>query len=459
MFPPLILASALALPALSIAPNAPDRAFPYDLHETTLDNGLRVVVVEKGNDGMFALYMAIGTGSRDEVEPGKSGFAHFFEHIMFKGTAKVPADARTALLGSLGVDESGYTTDDFTVYHLTGPADALPAIVELEGDRYQRLAYSEETFKIESRAVLGEYNKSHSNPDNQAYEDLCALAFDTHTYKHTTIGFLKDIEAMPQGYAYSKEFFQRFYVPNNALLFVVGDVKNADVVAQVKQHFGSWTGKRADTTLKDEPPLTKERRKDTTWDQPTLERLHVAWRVPSSVRDVKAGALSAVLSRYVFSDSSALTKEVVLDKQLAESVQSWWEPHKDAMLFPVVAKVKEGHTSDEVLARVQAALDDVAAGNVDAKRFEAVKSNLRYSLLMSLTSADSVAGTLASQSGPSMNPHALDETLAAVKTLTPQDLSAFVKANFATNQRAIVTLKHVPKPDAKNDGKKKGGAK
>ena len=104
-----------------------------------------------------------------------------------------------------------------------------------------------------------------------------------------------------------------------------------------------------------------------------------------------AAAGVAVLSRYVFSDSSALTKEVVLDKQLAESVQSWWEPHKDAMLFPVVAKVKEGHTSDEVLARVQAALDDVAAGNVDAKRFEAVKSNLRYSLLMSLTSADSVA--------------------------------------------------------------------
>ena len=111
---------SLAIAAITPAPAA-STAFPYEMHETRLDNGLRVVVIPSDTRGMFALYGVVGTGSRDEVEAGHSGFAHFFEHMMFRGTKKWPDDKRVALLASLGVDESGYTTDDFTVFHLQGP--------------------------------------------------------------------------------------------------------------------------------------------------------------------------------------------------------------------------------------------------------------------------------------------------------------------------------------------------
>ncbi len=449
-FPLLVSILAAGLLATSSTPSRasqvkPGRAtaahvFPYPTAIEKLDNGLRVVVIQTDSPGWFAMYGVVGVGSRDEVEPGHSGFAHFFEHIMFKGTKTWPAEKRTALLAGLGVDESGYTTDDYTAYSMQGPTTALQQVLALEGDRYQNLEYAEDDFKTESRAVLGEYNKNFSDPDNKASERLCELAFDKHTYKHTTMGFLKDIEAMPNEYAYSRSFFQRFYTPDDVVLVFVGDVRKDDVVAQVKQHFGGWRGARAKVDLQDEPLLTAERRVHVEWDNPTQPRLHVAWRVPSSVRDPKGAALAMVLSGYLFSESSKLHGQLVLTEQLVEDMSSWYEPHKDATLFPVVLRLKEGKEPDVVLSRVQTAVDDVAAGKIDGARLAAVKDHLRYSLLMRLSSAENIAGTFVSSMGPSMDPAAIDRLFAEVKAAKPKDLAAFTKKHFGKERRAIVTL-------------------
>ena len=434
----------LATPALAsqVIPGKPsvEKVFPYAYETKTLDNGLRVVVIPTDSPGWFALYELVGVGSRDEIEKGHSGFAHFFEHMMFKGTKRFPAAARTALLSDLGVDESGYTTDDFTVYHLQGPTTALPQVMELEGDRWQNLEYAEADFKTESQAVLGEYNKNFSNPDNKAYERLSDLAYDQHTYEHTTMGFLADIKKMPERFAYSRKFFERFYTPDDVVIVVAGDVRNDAVHALVQQHFGAWKGERAKTDLKDEPPLTKERRAHVDWDNPTLPRLHVAWRAPSLTRDPKGAAVALVLSSYLLSEASPLYRSLVLEERLVEALSSWYEPHKDAPLFPVVARLKEKTDPDVVLARVQAALDEVAAGKIDAARLEAAKSNLRYELLMRLTSADAVAGALVYQMGPTLDPASLDRLYGAVRAATPADLAALAKERFGADRRAVVTL-------------------
>ena len=440
-----MLASSILL---SLAVGAAAPTFPYERHEKRLDNGLRVVVVPTDQSGFFALYELVGTGSRDEVEPGHSGFAHFFEHIMFRGTKQFPADKRVALLSSLGVDESGYTTDDFTGYSLIGPKEGLPKVFELEADRYSALEYSEDDFKTESRAVLGEYNKNFANPDEKAWEALSDLAFDKHTYKHTTMGFLKDIERMPKEYKYSREFFKKYYTPDNVLLIVVGDVDVAAVHALAAQSFGGWKGTRAKTELQDEPPLAKERRQEIGWDNPTEDRLHVGWRVASSVDDPRQAAAAMLLKSYLFSESSDLTKAVVLAEQLAETVTCSWEWHKDASLFGVSAKIKEGKSADDVLARIQQQLDNVALGKINDRRLADVRSNLRYSLLMSLTSAESIAGTLAWLSGPAMDTGFVDGVYGALGEVSATDLQQLAKTRFAQQQRAIVVLKS-----------KKGGAK
>ena len=111
-------------------------AFPYPLETAVLDNGLRVAVSRTGDGGMFSLYEVVGVGSRDEIEPGHSGFAHFFEHMMFRGTKSYPPEKRGALLSSLGLDEGGYTTDDFTTYYVKGPSQGLASVIEIEADRF-----------------------------------------------------------------------------------------------------------------------------------------------------------------------------------------------------------------------------------------------------------------------------------------------------------------------------------
>lgn len=451
--PAMLMATALTLALLgpTAAPTAAP-TFPYERFEKRLDNGLRIVVVPTDKSGFFAMYEVVGTGSRDEVEPGYSGFAHFFEHMMFRGTKQFPADKRTALLAKLGVDESGYTTDDFTAYSLQGPKAAVGEIFALEADRYQNLEYSEDDFKTESKAVLGEYNKNFSNPDQKASEALSDLAFDKHTYKHTTMGFLADIKAMPKAFGYSKQFFKRFYTPDNVMIIITGDVDVADVQAKAAAAFAGWKGTRTKTVLTDEAPLGTERRVAVPWDNETQPRLHVAWRVPSSVRDPKQAALGLLLQHYLFSESSDLVKGLVIGDPstdqgtpLAERVSCWWDFHKDASLYPIGIRVKDGASVDDVLARVQGHLDNVAGGKINDRRFADVQSHLRYSLLMNLTSADTIASTLAWYSGPSMDVNFIDAVYASLQTLGPADLQAFVKAHFGATKRAVVELKHSQK--------------
>jgi zinc protease len=431
----------IALAVIAAAAPSPQDVWPYPREEQTLPNGVKVVVVKTESPGFFAFYGVVGTGSRDEVEPGRSGYAHFVEHLMFKGTKRVPADARVALLASQGVDESGYTTDDATVYHLQGPVRALPTIIDLEGDRYQHLSFSNDDVKTESRAVLGEYNKSVADPDDKAEEVLLGLAFDKHTYRHTTIGFAGDIEGMVSGADYTRTFLQRYYTPDNLLFVIVGDVDAPNVFAMMRAAFGGWTGKRAKTLVFDEAPLQKERRAKVPWDSPTEDRLHVGWRVPSSQREVRSAAAAMVLGEYLFGDSSLLVDRLMRVERHVESLSSPWSPHRDASLFSVQAVVRKGQSADVVLQRVQQSLDVLASSAMDEQRLEDVKSALRYRLLMRLTSADQTAAALAETSHTSLDPHAIDGLYNEIATLQASDVQQLVRSHFNANQRAVVVLR------------------
>ena len=189
-----------------------------------LDNGLTVLSVPFDSPGIIAYYTIVRTGSRNEVEKGLSGFAHFFEHMMFRGTELYPQDKYNDVLKALGADSNAYTNVDWTCYHMTIPATALATAVQIEADRFQNLKYDEPSFQKEARAVLGEYNKSASSPFLKLNETLRDEAYTVHTYKHTTIGFLNDVKEMPRQYAYSKVFFDRWYRPENCTIIVAGDV-------------------------------------------------------------------------------------------------------------------------------------------------------------------------------------------------------------------------------------------
>ncbi len=203
---------------------------PFRATEATLPNGLRVIVVPTGFPNLVSLQIPVQTGSRNEVEPGKSGFAHFFEHMMFRGTERYPADRYRDIVAKTGARQNAYTSDDYTNYHLTFAAEDLEQMLELEADRFMHLSYSEADFKTESRAILGEYNKNSANPMQKLFEVQRDHAFTSHTYKHTVMGFIADIEDMPNQFEYSRLFFDRWYRPEYTTVIVAGDVRPEAVV-------------------------------------------------------------------------------------------------------------------------------------------------------------------------------------------------------------------------------------
>ena len=154
---------------------------------------------------------------------GFLGFAHFFEHLMFRGTPNTPPEKYRRIMVEAGARENASTGDDFTRYYSTFAKEDLDTMLALYADMFQNLSYAEPDFKTEARAILGEYNKNSANPTSKLYEILRNTAFDRHTYKHTTMGFLKDIEDMPNQYEYSRLFFNRYYRPEYTTIVAAGD--------------------------------------------------------------------------------------------------------------------------------------------------------------------------------------------------------------------------------------------
>ena len=161
-----------------------------------LPNGLTVITVPYDSPGIAAYFTLVRTGARDEVERSHSGFAHLFEHMMFRGTQSVSATEYEHRMQALSADNNAYTTEDYTLYTITLPTTSLAGLVPIEADRFAHLSYTEPVFQTETRAVLGEYNKNSSSPLTPMYEALSELGFTRHTYGHTTLGYLADIQAM-----------------------------------------------------------------------------------------------------------------------------------------------------------------------------------------------------------------------------------------------------------------------
>ena len=137
---------------------------PFPTHEHTLENGLKIIVMPMPSDGLISFWSIVRTGSRDEYEPGRSGFAHFFEHMMFRGTEKYPAEVYQQTHTGLGADTNAFTSDDLTAYHVSMVAEDLEQVLDLESDRIRNLAYSVQDLQTEAGAVYGEYRKTRTDP-------------------------------------------------------------------------------------------------------------------------------------------------------------------------------------------------------------------------------------------------------------------------------------------------------
>jgi zinc protease len=439
---PFAAIAATLLSAVAVAaPEETARPF-FDLPhaQRTLDNGLVAIVVRTPQKGLVSVQIPVQTGSRNEIEKGKSGFAHFFEHMMFRGTPKHPAAEYGAAMQAAGADQNAFTSADWTNYYVNvTPAD-LDRVLELEADRFQNLAYSEEQFRTEALAVKGEYLKNYANPLLKGYERLQALAFQTHTYGHTTMGYLADIEDMPNQLEYSRTFFQRWYKPEFTAVMVVGDVELEPTMAMIERHFGGW--KRGDHTqqVPAEPAQDAPRYAHVEFAGPTQPWLIAAWKAPAFTTAGPESVAQALIAEAYFGPSSPLYQEIVVRERWADQLSVQPARSRDPDLFEVAVRL----TSADATARVVAAIDRTVlaarAHALDARRFDETRKRLKYGFASSFDSAARTAVTLASFVQYERDLGTLNRWFAALDALTAEQARAVAESIFADRNRNVVSI-------------------
>ena len=432
--------SFLVAGALAFAAQPAKKILPYDYVQEDLPNGLRLITVPTDYPNIVALYIVVQTGSRNEVEPGHTGFAHLFEHLMFKGTEKIPSSQYDDTLSRIGAASNAYTTDDYTCYHTVFSKEDLDTMLMMEADRFQNLKYSLPEFKTETLAVLGEYNKNSSNPLSKLNEVLSDTAFTTSTYKHTTMGFLKDIQDMPNQFEYSQRFFDRYYRPEYTTILVIGDAKPKATRQMVDKYWGQWKRGSYKPDIPVEPPQDGPRTGHVDWSGPTLPIVTVAFKGPAYNDSTKDTAALDALAFLAFSSTSDLYQRLVVGEQKVASLRGDAPSNVDASLFEITARVKKAADLDYVRDRILEAVKGFQDKPVDAARLEAVKKHLRYSAALHMDSSDAVAEILAQFVALRRTPETMNKLFDEYSQLQPADVQQAAAKYLVDRSRTIVTL-------------------
>ena len=413
--------------------------FPYAIHQKTLKNGLKAIVVPMPSDGLVSYWSIVRTGSRDEVEKGVTGFAHFFEHMMFRGTEKHPEYDK--ITNGIGADANAFTNDDITAYHLSFAKQDLPIVVDVEADRFQHLRYDETQFKTEAGAVYGEYRKSRTSPFSVLFEALANAAFDVHTYKHTTIGFEADIQKMPEQFDYSKTFFQRFYRPENVVVLVTGDVEPAATFELIERNYSGWKTGYVAASVPVEPPQTAQRRIDVPFEGQTLPILCVSFKgeryLPTD-RHMLAGQL---LGELAFGETAPLYKKLVLDEQRLEMLGGSFSPSRDPSLWSVFAMVKDPADVPAIEGEIWDAIAELQRELVAAERLDEIRSREKYGFLSGLSTPDGVSNSVAYQIAMTGGLECIEQQYATLDQVTPADVQAAAQT-WLRPERSTVALLH-----------------
>jgi zinc protease len=420
---------------------------PFHATERTLANGLKVIVVPTGFPNLVSVQIPVQAGSRNEIERGKSGFAHFFEHLMFRGTPETPPQKYRQIMGSAGARDNASTGDDYTHYYATFAKEHLEKIIALYADMFQHLSYTEADFKTEARAILGEYNKNSADPIRKLLEVQRDRYYQVHTYKHTTMGFIADIEDMPNEYAYSKLFFERWYRPRFTTIVVAGDVTPEQVMPLVEKYWGGWKeGAAPPTAIPKEPAPKGPLYVHVPWTSETLPYVTVAFPAPAFVETSRDSAALDILSALYFGPTSELYKRLVVAEQKVDALDVDVPANVDRSLFTIFARLKNAadavYVRDQILATVAAARASLAP----ERRVADVKSYNRYAFGRTLDSTERIATVVAAYAAYRRSYDTVNAYFRTLDSLTPADLQSAARKHFTDAGMIVTTLASSPLP-------------
>jgi zinc protease len=368
----LTLSSTVAL-AETTAPASPPATF-------TLANGLEVVVIPDHRTPVVTQMIWYKVGSADET-PGKSGLAHFLEHLMFKGTAKHPAGEFSQTVLRIGGNENAFTSADYTGYFQRVPREQLGSMMEFEADRMTGLVLRDENVLPERDVVLEEFNmRVANNPEARLTEQIMAALYLNHPYGRPVIGWHQEIEKLDREDALA--FYKRFYAPNNAILVIAGDVDADEVRPMAERTFGPVAPQPAIPVRRirpQEPEPAAPRTvtlSDPRVEQPGLRRYYL---VPSAATAAagESAALDVLAQLMGGGSNSYLYRRLVVDRPLAVSAQAGYQGTSlDATQFTISASPRSGVSFGQVEQAIDEVIADIAQNGVRSEDIERVKTQL-----------------------------------------------------------------------------------
>ena len=344
-------------------------------------NGMKIIVQEDKRAPVVVSQVWYRAGALDEVN-GKTGVAHVLEHMMFKGTKRVPAGQFSRQIAAAGGKENAFTGQDYTCYFQQLEKSHLPLSMKLEADRMANLVITDEEFAKEIKVVMEERRwRTEDKPQSRVNEQFQSTAFKAHPYARPVVGWMNDLENMTA--ADAREWYNNWYAPNNATLVVVGDVKAAEVVKLAKQHFGKLKAKKLPARKPQvEPPQMGERRL-VVKAPGKLPYLAMGFHTPTLIDktttpeqalepyalDVLAGVLSG-------NDSARLNQKLVRETSIALDVGAGYDSTSRGResLFELVGTPAEGKTVAELEAALIGEIERIKTGGVTQQELDRVKA-------------------------------------------------------------------------------------
>jgi zinc protease len=441
MRPALILTLAMFI---SLAAQEKQIIVPYSKH--ILPNGLTVILHEDHSTPTVAVNTWYHVGSGYE-KPGRTGFAHLFEHLMFMGSGNVATGDFDLLLESVGGNNNGSTSTDRTNYFEDIPSNALELALYLDSDRMGFLvdAMSPESVDAQRDVVKNERRQSYENrPYGLAWENIYENVYPAgHPYSWTTIGSMKDLSAA--SYEDVVEFWNTYYTPNNASLVIAGDINPEETLELVKKWFADIpTGKPL-------PPLNPAAAKLTSEksfileDNVQLPRLYMVWITPPqfSPGDAEMDVLADI---FAGGKNSRLYKKLVYDLQIAQDVSAYQSSKKLSSEFMIIATARTGHNLDEIKTVIQEEIDLIKNAPPDEREVQKAVNQFEAGFLRSMERIGGFGGKadrLNSYFYYTGNPDYFNEDLARYKALDASDIQAVAQFYLPDNGRFILSI--VPK--------------
>ncbi|MDQ6647454.1 MAG: insulinase family protein [Pseudomonadota bacterium] len=430
---------------------------PIRYHQRTLPNGLQVISVEDHASPNVAVQMWYHVGSRDDPQ-GRSGFAHLFEHLMFKSTRHMHAEQMDRLTEDVGGANNASTGDDVTNYFEVVPSNHLQTLLWAEAERLSSLNVDEKNFTSERAVVEEEYRQSVlANPYGKLFNAIDPNSYRVHPYKRPTIGSISDLEAASLQNVI--KFHDAFYRPDNATLIVAGDFDSKQLDAWVDQYFG-WIPKPATPvppfTAK-EPKRTKNRRVTVTSETAPLPAVAITWLIPPASDRADTIPLEVAAALLSQGDSSRLYQSLVYRHQVAQGVGADADARVGPGLFTAYAILASGHQPAEAEKLLNEEIIWVATQPIADAELQKVKTQLLTTELKQRQTAQGVAFALGQAALIGGDPAQVNTDLAALQRVTEKDVHR-VMQKYVTGARSV-TIDYLPQAGKTTPAAGKGAAK